>query len=98
MTADRSTIPARATNVAWQVIDGELVILRLDADELVGINEVGGTVWDLVDGERSIAGIAGKIAAHYDVDRDTALRDTDNFLRELESMGAVDLRNKSDRP
>ena len=95
MTADRSTVPARATNIAWQVIDGELVILRIDADELVGINEVGATVWDLVDGKRSVDGIAGEIAAHYDVDRDTALRDTDTFLHELEDMGAVDLHNRA---
>ena len=78
--------------MAWQTIDGELVLLRLNADELIGVNEVGARVWDLADGSRDVAQIVHDLSDEFDVGEDVARADVQHFLEELEGIGAIEVR------
>ena len=72
------------------------MLLRLDADELIGVNDVGARVWDLSDGSRDVAQIVHELSDEFDVGEDVAHTDVQNFLEELEGIGAIDLREPAD--
>lgn len=80
--------------MAWQRVDGEWVLLSLVRNELIGINEVGGRVWDLVDAERSLDEIARLVAAEFDVEHAVALRDVERFVAELVARGAIEISHR----
>ena len=82
--------PARSPLVAWQTIEGETVLLRVKEKELIGLNEVGRRIWELSDGTRSLEQIADALAAEYRVDREAARADALRFIRELQSIHALD--------
>jgi len=82
--------PARSSSVAWQTIDGETVLLRVKEKELIGLNEVGRRIWELSDGSRSIGQIAETLSAEYRVDHEAARADALRFIRELQSIHALD--------
>jgi Coenzyme PQQ synthesis protein D (PqqD) len=82
----------RSAAVAWQTIDGETVLLRLQEKELLGLNDVGRRVWELADGTRSIDRIIEAVRAEYDVPADVAREDVLRFIQELVSISAVELR------
>jgi coenzyme PQQ synthesis protein D (PqqD) len=89
MSAD---IPERSTSMAWQVIDGEMVLLDIDGRELLGLNEVGARVWELADGTRTVAEIIAAVEREFDVGIDEAAADVRRFVDELASCGAVTFR------
>jgi hypothetical protein len=85
----RATVPVRTQGIAWQIVDGELVLLLIDNDELVGINESGAAIWDLTDGQRDVNSIASELADRYEVDPEATREDAQRFLDELTSLGAI---------
>ena len=75
-------------------IADELLIVPIasnfgDLESIFTLNEVGARIWDLLDGERSVADIATVIVDEYAVDQETAAQDVAEFLDQLESIGAV---------
>jgi len=72
-----------------QQVEGSSVLLDIDSGEYFTLNEVGGRVWDLCDGTRSVASIADVLSAEYDVDATTALLDADELLQSLAGAGLV---------
>ena len=68
------------------------MLLDLDGGTYFALNEVGARVWDLCDGNRSVADIAGALAAEYEAPEDVILRDVVELLTELraERLVAVD--------
>ncbi len=85
-------IPVRSPSVAWQTIDGETVLLRVNESELLGLNEVGRRIWELADGTRSIDQIIQTVIAEYRVPADVARVDTLRFIQEMTSINALDFR------
>jgi hypothetical protein len=88
---DESARPQRAGSMAWQTIDGETVLLNIDARELLGVNDVASRVWVLCDGTHTVGEIAATVAAEFEVDQPTALADVRAFLDELTKTGAIEL-------
>src|SRR4030095_11315896 len=84
--------PVRSQSVAWQTVDGEAVLLRAKEKELLGLNEVGGRVWEMADGASSIDQMVAAIVAAYRVPAEAARDDVQGFLRELLALGALNLR------
>ena len=85
-------IPERSASMAWQVVDGEMVLLDIEGRELLGLNEVGARVWDLADGTRTIAEIASVVEREFEVGPEEAAADVERFVAELASRGALTLR------
>lgn len=77
--------------MAWQTIDGEMVLLHIDARQLIGVNPVAARVWSLCDGAHSVDAIVTAIAGEFAVDAPTAKRDVRAFIAELQGLGAIDL-------
>ena len=90
MTLDPRTTIRQAERIASRVIEGRAVVIVLDEQRLHTLNEVGTRVWELADG-RSIASIVSEIVEDFDVDHDTALADTRQFVDELRTLGALEV-------
>lgn len=85
-------IPERSASMAWQVVDGEMVLLDVDGRELIGLNEVGARIWELADGTRTVGEIAGIVQTEFEVCIDEAAADVSRFVNELALQGAINLR------
>jgi Coenzyme PQQ synthesis protein D (PqqD) len=72
-----------------QLVEGNAVLLDIDSGEYFTLNEVGGRVWDLCDGSRSVSSIAEILGEEYDVDMATAVRDAGDLLERLAEAGLV---------
>jgi len=75
--------------MAWQTVDGELVLLNIDGRELLGLNEVGARIWELADGEHDLAAIAAALTAEFEVSAEEATAEVERFVAELEAAGAL---------
>jgi hypothetical protein len=51
-----------------QAIEDETLVLKLDSGRMGVLNRVGGRVWELMDGTRSLGQIACECAEYYEVD------------------------------
>lgn len=79
--------------MAWQVVDGEMVLLDVDGRELLGLNEVGARIWELADGTRTVAEIAAVVEREFEVGIEEAAADVRSFVDEMVSKGALTLRH-----
>jgi hypothetical protein len=77
-----SRVVATDRQVACQV-GGEAVILHLDEGVYYGLNEVGASVWQLVQEELTVAEIVDAIVAEYEVDRAQCLGDIQELVAGL---------------
>jgi Coenzyme PQQ synthesis protein D (PqqD) len=87
--SDESSVYGRRDRVMVQQVEGSSVLLDIDSGEYFALNEVGGRVWELCDGSRSVASIAASLGSEYDVDGATALRDAGELLVRLAGAGLV---------
>lgn len=72
---DLASVLRRRGDVRYRVLDGEAVVLRQQAGEVLVLNEVASRVLDLADGETPIAGWVEALVAEYEVEREVLERD-----------------------
>lgn len=85
-----STVLRRRSDVRYRRIEGEAVVLRQSAAEVLVLNEVGASVLDLADGERSVRQWIEELTHEYDADADTLTRDVLTFADELHDAGMLE--------
>ena len=87
---------AHSKEIAARVLDGEMMIMSARDSTLFTLNELGTIIWQAADGETTLQEIVErKICPEFDVEPEEALKDAENFVRELASHGILML---SDRP
>ena len=85
MTAARYTRNAR---IAWQIIDGEAVLVDLVRGDTLGLNETGGWIWSQLD-DHSVDEITTQLSSRFGVAPAEAQRDVAEFIDALASSGLV---------
>jgi hypothetical protein len=60
-----------------------------DLDSIYTLNEVGTSIWKLIDGTRSVEQIVEQIGNEYEVRNDEATTDVFEFLITLEAEGLI---------
>jgi len=73
----------RRRNILAQRVSDKLVLLNLESGEYYALDEVGGKVWDLCDGVRTVSESAAVIAAEYDALPETIETDVLELVGEL---------------
>ena len=56
---------------------------------MLSLNATGSVIWDLLAEETDLDALTEALAARYDVDKETAARDAEEFLSVLRGVGAV---------
>lgn len=60
-----------------------------DLESIYTLNEVGGSIWELIDGKATVRKIIDAIVCEYEVPSGEAEEDVVKYLRKLESIEAV---------
>jgi len=80
----------RRPDVRYRVIDGEAVVIRQSAAEVLVINEVGARILALADGSAPIASWAQALLAEYDTEEPVLLHDLLAFAGDLLASGVLE--------
>lgn len=86
-------IPRRAPGVVGRTVDDEAVLIHPQQGKVRVLNSVGARLWELADGERTIAAMAAAIAGEYDVSLAHAESDALTFCAQLAGRGLLTLES-----
>ncbi|GEM_PF-6634941 len=70
----------------------EAIVVNLTDGHYYTLNEVGQTIWQAMNGKRSISAIAGKIAGKYGIRKQRAIEDVSQYIAGLKHKGLVALK------
>ncbi len=80
------------SEVLSRELDDETVLLDLASGTYFGLNEVGASVWAMLKEEASVAEMREAIVQAYDgVTLETAAKDLEHLLGDLERRGLIEL-------
>jgi len=83
-------------DVRYRIIDGEAVVVRQDAGEVVVLNPVGARVLDLVRELDAVTRILDGMMREYDAPPESIERDVLGFLQELLDTRVIDVMESSE--
>jgi hypothetical protein len=75
--------PVRRSDVLAQAAGETVILLTPDSGEYFTLNEVGGRIWELADGSRSVSEIAGVLGDEYEAPLADIQADALELLGEL---------------
>lgn len=82
---DAASRPRRRDDVLAQAAGDTVVLLTRDTGEYYTLNEVGGRIWELADGTRTVADIARALSEEYEAPAEVIQIDALEILDELAS-------------
>ena len=77
--------PKRGEQVIAQKASNDLLLLNMEDGNYYSLNEVGGRIWELCDGNRSVSQLIATLAAEYNVSNETLEKDVCEVLEDLEN-------------
>ena len=87
---DMNKYICRNVKVTWHNLEDECILLNLSTGDYFTLNNVGRFIWELLEEKTQITDICRAIIDKYDIDEDTARRDTLEIVRELIGEGLVE--------
>lgn len=100
MLPDAEAMPARAEGIVSRQIAGETILVPTkstaqELDDIFTLNEVASSVWELIDGRRTVSDISAAIAREYEVSTDQALIDTRELITMFRQADVIDFDQHS---
>lgn len=81
--------PRRVDDVVWRRGEEGVVVLNPNDGQYFSLDEVGGRIWDLCDGSRSVTEIAEVLSTEYEAPAAEIGTDALELLAELDREGLV---------
>ena len=82
-------IPVKNPKVVWRDLEGEGVLLNPADGKYFGLNAVGLSMWEKVDGERTLEEIAALLLEEYAVERSVLERDIVEWAGQMTAGGLL---------
>jgi pyrroloquinoline quinone biosynthesis protein D len=73
----------RQDSVLAQEAAGQTVLLRVDDGSYYALDEIGALIWELCDGQRSLADVVAELCAQYEAPEQTVVADVLEFVGDL---------------
>lgn len=78
----------------YREIAGEAILVPIrrsvaDMESVYTLDSVAADIWKLIDGDRTLSDILDVLLSEYDVDAAVLSRDLDEFVEQLEAIGAI---------
>jgi hypothetical protein len=86
--SNHATVP---TDVLWNEVEGELILLNLATEKYFGLDTTGAAVWAAVIGSPTIEDACRELLATYDVEPERLRTDLQDLLREMTRHGLLEL-------
>jgi PqqD family protein of HPr-rel-A system len=103
MTLLKENLPAlhaTVTVTSGQIssdLGGETVILDIASGVYYGLNEVGATIWQLIQQPQTVQEIQNSLLQEYDVEPQVCTQDLLQILQELQAAGLVNISNETSK-
>jgi hypothetical protein len=86
----------RSESVVARVVAGETLIVPVrarvgDLASIYSFNGTGTLIWRLLESPRTVSELTTAVVDEYEVDQATAMRDVTDFVREMKSVGLVEV-------
>ncbi|HZD10678.1 MAG TPA: PqqD family protein [Candidatus Binatia bacterium] len=88
-----TSVPKLHPDVIWRVLDDGAVIVTPRAGNVRVLNSVGTTIWQLIDGENSLADIESHLVHRFDVSPERARNDLHSFVKELDRRDMIEWKD-----
>lgn len=85
----RDSIVIRDADIAWRVIDGEVLAVNPKDNRIYPLENSAAKIWQLIDGSRTSGDIADMIIGEFEGDSETIEKDVLSFIEELITAGLV---------
>ena len=82
---------ALADNTMWRNLDGEAVLLQLDAGTYFGLNEVGTEALTLIEPGTTFGELRATLLQRFEVDEPTLRADLIELLTDMAARGLIEL-------
>jgi hypothetical protein len=89
-----STVVATSAQVSSDLA-GEAVILSLSSGVYYGLNEVGASIWNLIQQPKIIKEIHEILLQEYDVEASQCEQDILTLLTELSEVGLIEVKDEA---
>jgi hypothetical protein len=74
--------------LAWQTVDGEVVVIDLPNGQVLGLNSSASAIWSLL-WNHDAPTVAAELVRRFDVEEERADRDVAEFIAQLQQRGWV---------
>jgi len=91
---DLNSVVAAAADQVSCDLQGEAAILNLKTGVYYGLDDVGASVWRMLDGPRRVDELVDALLGEYEVDREECQRDVIALLGELAVRGLIEIRDR----
>lgn len=96
---DQVIYRARAEQLSWREVEGEVVLLDERGWNYLHLNGTGATLWKALNDGSTLDALVDALLAEYEVPRAVAEADTRDLLSHLVARGLISLdSNGSDTP
>jgi hypothetical protein len=81
---------ARSTQIAARMLGGEMMVMSVTDSTFFTLNEVATVIWQAADGHTPLSTIISqKICEQFDIDKEHASRDAEQFVNDLAQHGIL---------
>jgi len=94
MVTEYTSVVARQDQVSSDLA-GETVILDLKSGVYYGLNQVGASIWNLIQEPKTVNEVRDVLLAKYKVEPEQCDRDLLALLEQLEAEGLIEVRNET---
>lgn len=81
--------PNRRTEFEERIVEGEMVVMDKESEQIHQLNQTASFIWQLCDGNHDQQQIAEELAEAFEIDADTAEADVADTLKKLEEIGLL---------
>jgi hypothetical protein len=81
--------PTRRAEFEERIVEGEMVVMDKESEQIHQLNQTASFIWQLCDGEHDRQQIAEELATAFQVDTETAQQDVADTLEKLEEIGLL---------
>ncbi len=81
--------PERRTEFEERLVEGEMVVMDKESEQIHQLNQTASFIWQLCDGDHDRQQIAEELAAAFEIDSVTAEADVADTLNKLEEIGLL---------
>ena len=93
MVTRMNRIVTLSSDVLYQEVAGEGVLLDLKSERYFGLDEVGARIWELLQQGGTSEQVFDVLLAEYEVDPQRLAGDLDDLLEKLAAAGLIEIRS-----
>jgi coenzyme PQQ biosynthesis protein PqqD len=93
---NRESCPKRMAQVIAQKASNDCLLFNMEDGQYFSLNEIGGRIWELCDGEHNLSQIVAALKTEYDAPAGVLENDVAELLQDLQKSKLISCAQNSD--